>query len=331
MIKSSFFLFGAILLLGAGCASVTPPPATPRQTPLSEPAVTSSAREATKSDNSYVPPVGADTTSGVETPGRRRLLSATSPDGLVWTKTNEIISDQANVPDLLVAGDGTLYLYFSGWTVGTKNNAMGVAVSKDQGASWAFYNVTFYGSRTMEHSGDPDIVQLPDGTFRLYSTSGLPGGKGTAIYYSEGTDGMNFVTKGIAFQSDPPALDSNTYLAGELWRMVTLSGQTMRSYDATSPDGTSFALASTTQYAVNGDPVVMSNVIEADGGYRMYAFTQRNIRSFFSRDGISWDAEDGIRLELDASSGLESEYVKDPAVARLADGTHLMVYVTQIP
>lgn len=75
----------------------------------------------------------------------------------------------------------------------------------------------------------------------------------------------------------------------------------------------------------------MSNVLPFDGGYRMYGFTMTDIRSLWSADGETWTEEDGVRLSLDESSGLESEYVKDPAVIRLADGTYLMVYVTQIP
>ena len=334
---SQLLLASTLLLLGVGCASATQTPVSNAPAPVIAPSTTAptaaivAPTTVAVSPVAYAPPSGADTASGVETPGRRRLMTATSKDGLAWTRTNAVITDQANVPDLLMAADGTLYLYFSGWTVGTKQNAMGVAVSKDQAKTWTFYGVEFSGSRTMEHSGDPDIVQLADGTFRMYSTSGLPGGGGTAIYYSEGTDGIHFDTKGIAFQADPPALDSNTYLVGSTWRMVTLSGQSMQSYDATSADGKTFVKASLTPYAIDGKPTVMSNVLSFDGGYRMYGFRRGDIRSFFSTDGISWKAETGIRLSLDEATGLESEYVKDPAVIQLNDGTYLMVYVTQIP
>ncbi len=331
----------AIILLGTGCSSSSQPLARPSLPPArvestseatpSTPTTTVATTAPAAALETYVPPTGADKSSGVETPGRRRLMTATSKDGLTFAKTNEIVTDQANVPDFVMASDGTLYLYFSGWTVGEKNNAMGVAISKDQGATWAFHNVEFSGASDMSHSGDPDIALLDDGTFRMYSTSGIPRTMTTAIYYSEGTDGIHFATKGIAFQADPQALDSNTYLVGSTWHMMTLSGQTMQTYEATSADGKTFAKASRKQYAIGGENMVMSNVSEIDGGYRMYGFTRTDIRSYFSADGATWTADPGVRLALDASSGLEDEYVKDPSVIRLQDGTYLMAYVTQIP
>lgn len=335
MNKSLLTAVAAIVLLGAGCSSASQPLARPSVPPTYvAPSAGQAAVDAPESvavSDSYLPPTGSDESSGVETPGRRRLMTATSADGLAFTKTNEIVTDQANVPDFVMTADGTLYLYFSGWTVGTKNNAMGVAISKDQGDTWSFHNVEFSGASDMSHSGDPDVALLDDGTFRMYSTSGIPRTMTTAIYYSEGTDGIHFATKGIAFQADPQALDSNTYLIDDTWHMMTLSGQTMQTYEATSADGRTFAKLSRKQYAIEGKEMVMSNVIQIDGGYRMYGFTRTDIRSYFSKDGTTWTADPGIRLALDASSGLESEYVKDPSVIRLTDGTYLMVYVTQIP
>lgn len=337
MNKSFLTAVAAVVLLGAGCTSSSQPLARPPlpqarmdSTTTAAPATTQATEPAVVSAT-YVPPTGADESSGVETPGRRRVMTATSKDGLTFSRTNEIVTDQANVPDFLMTDDGTLYLYFSGWTVGTKNNAMGVAVSKDQGDTWTFHNVEFSGANDMAHSGDPDIVLLDDGTFRMYSTSGIPGKRETAIYYSEGADGIRFATNGVAFQADPPALDSNTYLIGDIWHMMTLSGQTTETYEATSKDGMTFAKSSRVQYKVGREDMVMSNVIEIDGGYRMYGFTRTDIRSYFSKDGTTWTADPGVRLALDTSSGLESEYVKDPSVIRLKDGTYLMAYVTQIP
>lgn len=281
----------------------------------------------------YAPPTGADESSGVETPGRRRLMTAISEDGLAFTRTDEVVTDQANVPDMVMGADGTIYLYFSGWEVGDRRNAMGVAVSEDQGDTWTFRQVTISGSLDMTHSGDPDVVLLDDGTFRLYSTFALPKSPTQAIFYSESDDGVAFEYDGVAFQSSPAALDSNTYLAGDTWHMYTLVGETLDSYHATSEDGTIFERQSRDSFEIRGQKMVMSNVLPFDGGYRMYGFSPRSadIRSFWSTDGETWTAEDGVRLSLDTSSGLESEYVKDPAVIRLEDGTYFMVYATQIP
>lgn len=334
MNKPVLCLVASVVLLGAGCSSIPKPPSRPSSPPArvesTIPTTIPSTNPAAVSET-YVPPTGADASSGVETPGRRRLMTATSMDGLAFARTNQIVTDQANVPDMVMTDDGTIYLYFAGWTVGDRNNATGVAISGDQGKTWAFHNVDLAGIGGMAHSGDPDIVLLDDGTFRLYTTFNLPNSQSEAIYHSEGSDGIHFSAGGIAFQSNPPALDSNTYLVGSVWHMMTLSGRTTQSYEATSTDGTTFTQTSRKQYAISGEDTVMSNVIEIDGGYRMYGFTRTDIRSYFSPDGSTWTADPGVRLALDASSGLESEYVKDPSVIRLKDGTYLMVYVTQIP
>lgn len=305
-----------VVLLGAGC----------RTADQQAPAPTTDA-------TTYVPPTGADESSGVETPGRRRLMTATSADGVTFARTGEIVTDQANVPDMVMDADGTLYLYFSGWEVGDRQNALGVAVSEDQGTTWTFHQVTIAGGPDMTHSGDPDVVLLEDGTFRLYSTFALPKTTTQAIFFSDSEDGIAFDYGGIAFQSSPAALDSNTYLVGDTWHMYTLVGETIDSYHATSDDGIAFERQSRDAFEIRGQKMVMSNVLPFEGGYRMYGFAPRaaDIRSFWSTDGETWAAEDGVRLSLDASGGLESEYVKDPAVIRLEDGTYLMVYVTQIP
>ena len=52
--------------------------------------------------------------------------------------------------------------------------------------------------------------------------------------------------------------------------------------------------------------------------------------SFWSDDGVEWEGEQ-IVLDVDESSGLESEHVKDPAVIQLANGTYMMIYKKTMP
>ncbi len=294
---------------------------------------TTNTTQVRPTSSSYSPPTGADLQSGVETPGRRRLMTAASVDGLTFTRTNTIVTDQANVPDLVMDTNGTLYLYFSGWEVGDRKNSIGLAISEDQGSTWNFHQVNLTGNGDMTHSGDPDVVLLENGTFRLYSTFNLPSSRNQGIYLSESTDGINFDVIGVAYQTTPPALDSNTYFANELWHMLTLSGVTVTSHHATSTDGLTFSDKELKEYKIGQEPMVMSNVIETETGFRLYAFggNPQTIKSFTSIDGDIWTAESGTRLSLDPTSDLESEYVKDPAVIKLLDDTYLMVYVTQIP
>ncbi len=77
----------------------------------------------------------------------------------------------------------------------------------------------------------------------------------------------------------------------------------------------------------------MANEIQVDGGVRFYAFTlnETDFLSYFSSDGYEWEKEDGTRLSFDKNSEYESKYIKDPAVAKLQDGSYIMAYVTVIP
>ncbi|HTM48454.1 MAG TPA: hypothetical protein VL285_07235, partial [Bryobacteraceae bacterium] len=97
-------------------------------TPLCEPAVHAQLL------SDFTPPSGAVPGFPPEEGAwRKRILTATSPDGLDFTRSNRVITDQANVPDLVSDDNGVLYLYYSGGTVGDRRNVIAVAVSSDQG------------------------------------------------------------------------------------------------------------------------------------------------------------------------------------------------------
>jgi hypothetical protein len=284
----------------------------------------------------FTPPRGAIRTRDKEEGAwQKRLLTATSTDGLTFTRTNQIVTDQANVPDLVMDPRGRLYLYYSGGTVGDRSNVIAVAISDDQGKTWAFKYVEIDGGGRMAPPGDPDIRILDDGTFRLYFTAGAAGARVPNIFYAEGRDGIHFIFQGPAFAREGQVIiDSFTFPAGGLWHMYTLS-ETEQLWYATSEDGKSFTAADRPRLTANGRPYLPTNeIVLDDGRIRAYAFTPGNrgdIRSFLTSDGRSWEAEQGIRLAVDPENGLESDFVKDAAVIRLTNGTYLMVYVTVIP
>jgi hypothetical protein len=284
----------------------------------------------------FTPPHGAVRTYDKEEGAwQKRLMTATSPDGLTFTRTKVVVSDQANVPDFVMDPKGRLYLYYSGGTVGDRSNVIAAAISDDQAKTWAFHYVEIEGTERMPHPGDPDVRLLEDGTFRLFFTAGAPGARVPNIFYAEGRDGVHFTLKGPAFaQESRTVMDSFTFTAGGLWHMYTLS-ETDRLWHATSEDGTSFTAADRPRMTIGGRPYIPTNeIVLEDGRVRAYAFTPGNggdIRSFVTSDGRSWEAEPGVRLALDTESRLERDFVKDAAVIRLADGSYLMVYVTLIP
>ncbi|PHX84583.1 MAG: hypothetical protein CK538_11255 [Opitutia bacterium] len=281
--------------------------------------------------NDFEPPVGRDENSPRESPGHFRLLTARSGDGLTFTPTGQIISDQANVPDLIVGPGGAIHLYYSGGQVGERENTLALAISTDQGRSWNFKHVEVAGSG-LKHAGDPDIVRLDDGTFRIFLTTMVNGRHG--VVYCDSTDGIHFTKRGTAFaKTGLELLDSTTFRLGTTWHMLTLEGRGATQRHGTSSDGREFVVSGKMPFVADGEPYIAANGVGVDGGYRIYGFSlpARNFRSFFSRDGRNWTAEKGIRLALDDKSSLGGAQIKDPSVLRLADGSYLMVYVARLP
>ncbi|MFN4133147.1 MAG: hypothetical protein ACK4GQ_02120 [Candidatus Hadarchaeales archaeon] len=101
---------------------------------VSGPSVSAPAEGALTSD--FTPPKGAAAGPGEHGPWSMRPMSATSTDGLTFTRTNQVITDQGDVPDLVQDNKGWIYLYYVGWTGGTEQSKTVVAISQDGGSSW---------------------------------------------------------------------------------------------------------------------------------------------------------------------------------------------------
>jgi hypothetical protein len=268
-----------------------------------------------------------------EGPWTVRLMTARSTDGVTFTRTNHVIMDQANVPDMILKGD-LIYLYFTGGELGKYQNATALMLSSNGGKTWVNRYMTLEGYRpgtTDPLVGDPDVIVLDDGTIRMFFTSGDGQPPDIRIFYADSQDGINFTYKGVAFDRPENVMDSLTFRVGSTWHMVTLGG-----LHGTSADAAQFTYQDTLSFTNGGNPpqpIVVSNELFFDATVRLYGFDygQGELRSFTSTDGTSWARTPDVHLKLDTSVGLESEMVKDPALIRLSDGTYLMVYVTRIP
>lgn len=287
----------------------------------------SHAQDPTPLPNDFTPPVGADLDSPAESPGRFRLWTATSPDGLTFTPTGQVILDQANVPDMVMDEDGRIYLYFTGWQMGDQRNITAAALSDDMGQTWAFRYLTLEGFPGTQPTGDPDILLLPDGTFRLLLTTEVERGV-VGVVYAEGTDGLTFTYQGVAFRYPKgSSMDSTTFSLNDTWHLYILEPTSINPLYATSADGLTFDFEEQTT-AFKG--YVASNGYAIEGGYRMVGFSIPNhdFRSFVTSDGRTWTQEDGVVMAYDPALG--GDYIKDPTILALPDGTYLMVYVTRI-
>ncbi|MGB9589821.1 MAG: T9SS type A sorting domain-containing protein [candidate division WOR-3 bacterium] len=260
-------------------------------------------------------------------PKENRLLIATSPDGLVWTRQNQVFYDSADVPDAVVGPGGRVYLYFQNFHEPDMNKIY-VGFSNDGLTGWIFGSIVISGTEYWPGTPcDPDIIIRGD-TFRLYFT-GDPYGDGNPETYSATSfDGMNFIIdSGVRFQiSGAPVLDPSL-----LWTVDTCryfaGGIPGINYRAHSTDGINFIR----DPDFHADSFMMANGIAVPGGYRFYCFKEdRGIKSLFSTNGVSWSFDAGYRLQLDTMTGLEHKFVKDPTVVKTGSG-YIMYYVTKIP
>jgi hypothetical protein len=283
----------------------------------------------------FTPPQGKATGPAGDGPWSYRLLSATSTDGLTFTRTNNVITDQADVPDLVQDNNGWIYLYYVGWTVGDETNKTVVAISQDGGSTWIYKKLHLTGFDDMTEPVDPDVQILPNGTFRLYLTSAQSSGAKTSIYYAEGTDGINFTNKGVAFSRTGKSLiDPTTALIGSTWHIFTRGDvdTTDANSHGTSSDGTNFTFDEEKVFTIDGEERTMGNGIAVPDGCRFYAHAgSPAITSFFTTDGVTWTADTDACLTLDETTGQETQIIKEPAVVRLENENYFMVYAVGIP
>src|ERR1017187_5560047 len=288
----------------------------------------------------FAPPRGALLAGHIgEVKWEERLLAATSTDGLTFTRTNNIITDQARSPNLVVA-NGMLYLYYI-TAVGNRQGTLAVAISSDQGKTWIFKQAEVRNGGRLILPYAPDIRILENGRFRLYFNDAR---QVPRIVYADGEDGIHFTWAGTLYMR-PGRYGS--LMIGSLLVAVCGGWHTyLRDVNADffgvvshgfSSDGDSFSFSSDPRISFsNGkEPCHPTSAVSLENGRsRFYGSPNQvpgGVRSFVTSDGIEFEPEAGIRLAPDSRSELEKDLVKDAAVVKLSDGSYFMVYVTNIP
>lgn len=283
-------------------------------------------------DSDFLPPVGRPENPPPASAGERRLLLAHSTDGTHFTTSGEVLTDQGNVPDIVVESDGTIRVYYIGQGIDPKQEeSTVVAISKDNGATWTFRNLIYKNWPQPRDPSDPDVVLLDDGTYRMYYTSSISSTK-FGIVYATSPDGITFTYQGQALESSyGNAVDSTTFFYNGLWHMYVLQEEVDGQLHATSTDGLGFTLADQPHVKLPLDRYVISNPLIDDSGIHMFGFSvpDKNIRLFTSLDGETWTQGD-IVLEGDDATTLGSNYIQDSSVAKISDGSYLMVYVSEM-
>jgi len=268
-------------------------------------------------------------------------LLATSNDGLNFTRTNVKLFDRGSVADAVVLDNGRILVYFVAAYIkvgGTeiRTNETVVAVSDDNGNSWAYKYVTFNGVPSGATAPvDPNVVLKPDGSIRMFATvdpDGTGPQKARTCSFLSTDGGFTFTYEGVRFSvAGTDVLDPENFrFSDNNWKIWAGNRH------AISTDGNTFTDEGIVKYG--GLEAIYADVTAFSEGYRLYAHgaspTQEAnnwIKSFYSTDTTNWTLEAGNRLTLEAGSTLESISLMFPTVVKLKNGTYLMAYETTIP
>lgn len=248
-------------------------------------------------------------------PWFHEIHSASSRDGLAWTRDAGIRLEHASVPCAVVS-KGTIFLYFVDAGAGPeKVESASVATSTD-GMTFTKQPLDIAGMTTRK-SLDPSMVLDGDGKFWLYyyGCNANPEAQGAhEIHVASSDDGVRFRERGCVYQR-AALVDPDVFFFKDTWYMFVFGREGTEV--ATSSDGFDFAYQK--PLSIQGWGTVAPVRLDRDT-LRLYAFDQRQhsgntIASFLSSDGWTWKREEGVRLRA-----ADGEQITDPFVVRWKDG-----------
>ncbi len=251
-----------------------------------------------------------------------------SDDGKNW-KQGALIRKSASVPDLIQLtkdigkfkkGDLLIYFVDALTIVGPGTEQLGIISSSDSGKTWVEQGtIKLAGKKNKGAAVDPSVVQLSDGSLRLYYfgpeiTQGDPArqeGKHN-VYSAKSSDGINFVVeKGIRFE-DFSLTDPEVITFGDKWLMYYSVGASTKL--ASSTDGLNFNVVNIIGGEVGGVP----GALAVNEGIRLFGCSN-GISTAISSDGVNFRQEQTDILNI---RGM----VCDPAAIKLANGRYAMIY-----
>lgn len=307
--------------------------------PFTEILTPSSSSSTVTTTSDFTPPTTRLTNADPGRAGARQLLFATSTDGISFTPTGERLTAQGNVPEAVMTSDGTLYVYYIGQSISKEEENTVAAISTDNGATWTYHYLTLHDFPSSREPSDPDVVLLPNGTFRMFFTDSIIKDD-IGIRYAESTDGLSFTYKGVALDAPLPVADPDVFFFNGVWNMLVIDHTPeflFKQYRATSTDGKTFTYQGEvgTVQSPLGDFFLYNpvNPIVDGDTVRLYGFSSngRAIQSFTSTDARTWTPAPQASLSANARSLAGGTYLQDLTVARLTDGSYLMIYVTDMP
>ena len=313
--QKHLILFSLLLAFGAGCVSDETEMATTEE--AAEDDVTAS--EATEpSDSDWENPLG-----------NHALFVGFSDDGNDFDVNSKTIAEQASVGNLLVlqadAGEfktGTLLAYFVDASVMTQPGEERLALisSVDNGETWSDRTpLVLEGLPESTLPVDPSVVQLEDGSLRLYFfnfavVSGAAQKQWNVdephvIASAISTDGVTFVYEGESLQRKY-VTDPEVVKFGDTWFMYLAGGMGNGIPVATSTDGKTF-----TDTGVVIDMLGIPGSLVVGDQVSLYGCGTGGITRAVSTDGTTFSEEEVV-LQVPAC---------DPDPAMLSDGTLVLL------
>jgi hypothetical protein len=256
-------------------------------------------------------------------PWNEDVYIAYSEDGLTFTG-DKLFVPHAGVANLLLTSNGTLIAimqYFS-FTNEAYFDKIAYTISDDDGLTWSpLTAIKFEGLRDpakgSPNAVDPTLVQLEDGTFRLYFTFQNPG-DGFPQLYSATADTIDgiFVVEGKQLTTDEIVLDPTVIYYNGIWHHYTTTQTPPQNGIFTNVHSTSTTGLDFTRQADITLPMSMLGGILEDNGVLRFYGCWNGIKSATSNDGFAWTMDTGTRVAQGA----------DPGIAKLPDGSYLMIY-----
>jgi len=134
-------------------------------------------------------------------PGGNRVRTATSSDGITWSRIPAAILDQIDTPSLVIGPKGLPLLYTTAHQVNGRQDGFVVSIGTADGKSWRHCQVSLKGFPAGLLGVDPDVVSLSGGSYRMYLTgSASSDSSRIAIHYSDSADGLTWTYGGLAFE-----------------------------------------------------------------------------------------------------------------------------------
>ena len=248
-------------------------------------------------------------------PWYEALHVASSEDGMEFSE-GKLFLEHAGVANLLLTSEDELIATFQYFSF--KNEEMfdviAYAVSDDSGDTWSSVKpLKIVDLPEGANPVDPTLVELNDGFLRLYFTFHKKGDKFPQLYSAKGSSiDSDFINEGQQLDTEEQILDPAViYYEGE-WHHYTVNhnvdyGDDFYNVHSTSLTGVGFELKDDIVLGMS----MLGDIVEEDDGIRFYSGS----KSAFSEDGYDWTVDEGERVDG-----------ADPGVAKLSDGSYMMVY-----